>query len=106
MPTYTMPTFTMPTFPASTSADFDLSKVQLPKFTMPTMPKVRHPNEPARSTCRRSTYTRRAEHDRLGDLAHDVAYAGVGLLHSPRVRHGRGIQAKVHDAPPAADAVA
>ena len=80
MPNFTVPNLTMPNFTMPTGLDFsklDLSKLQLPKFDMrkfdmPTidwpkadLPKVDLPG---------------VDVERLGDLARDAAYAGVGLV--------------------------
>jgi hypothetical protein len=95
-----MPTVTIPTWPGLDFSKLDLSKLQLPKidlskldprnidlpkFDIPTVdvPKVDLPG---------------VDIDRLGDLARDAAYAGVGLvaLTAEKVaERGRQFQAEI-----------
>ena len=62
-----MPTLTVPSVPGFDFSKLDLSKLQLPKFDLPKfdLPKVDLPT---------------VDVDRLGDVARDAAYVGVGLV--------------------------
>ena len=100
-----MPTFTLPNLP--TGLDFsklDLSKVQLPKFDVPKfdVPKINWPKIDLRKIDLSKVDVPKVDLpgvdvDRLGDLARDAAYAGVGLVVltvEKIAERGRGLQAE------------
>jgi hypothetical protein len=92
-----MPTFTMPRVPGLDFSKldlskvqlpmidlskFDLSKVQFPKFDLPKfdLPKVDLPKVDLSKVQLPKFDLPKFDVDRLGDLARDAAYIGVGLV--------------------------
>ena len=105
-----MPTFTMPSLPGLDFSKLDLSKLQLPKFDLV---QVRPRNidlskldlrqdRPAEVDATKVDVPKidlpGVDVDRLGELARDAAYAGVGLfaLTAEKIaERGRVIQAEI-----------
>ena len=98
-----MPTFNMPSLPGLDFSKLDLSKLQFPKFELPKLPKVDLPKfEMPKVDLPKFDLPKvdlpKVDVDRLGELARDAAYVGVGLvtLTAQKVDEGRrGIQAEI-----------
>ncbi len=82
-----MPTFSMPSVPGLDFSKLDLSKVQLPKFELPKfelpkfeLPKFELPKFDFPKVDFPKVDLPKVDVDRLGDLARDAAYVGVGLV--------------------------
>ncbi len=105
-----MPTFTMPSLSGLdlskldlskvTLPKFDLSKVQLPKFDMPKvdLPKFDMPKVDLPTFDMPKVDLPKVDVDRLGDLARDAVYAGVGLVAvtaEKLAERGREIQTEI-----------
>ena len=95
-----MPTLTMPSVPGLDFSKLDLSKLQFPKFELPKfdLPKFDLPNVDLSKFELPKVDLPKVDVDRLGELARDAAYVGVGLvtLTAEKVDEGRrGIQAEI-----------
>jgi hypothetical protein len=103
-----MPTRTMPSVPGFDFSKLDLSKLQFPKFELPKLPKVDLPKfdlpkfEMPKVDLPKFDLPKvdlpKVDVDRLGELARDAAYVGVGLvaLTAQKVdERRRGIQAEI-----------
>ncbi|HEX4980837.1 MAG TPA: hypothetical protein VFV63_04030, partial [Ilumatobacteraceae bacterium] len=96
----TMPTFTMPSLFGLDLSKLDLSKVQLPKFDMSNvqLPKFDMPKFDLPKFDVSKVDVPKVDVDRLGDLARDTAYAGVGLVAvtlQKAAERGREIQTEI-----------
>ncbi|HEX6659316.1 MAG TPA: hypothetical protein VF065_14605, partial [Ilumatobacter sp.] len=95
-----MPTFAMPSLPGLDFSKLDLSKLQLPKIDVSKFDprKIDLPRFDVRKVDLPKIDVPGVDVDRLGDLARDAAYAGVGLvaLTAEKVaERGRVIQAEI-----------
>ena len=93
-----MPTRTMPSVPGLDFSKLDLSKLQFPKFELPKLPKVDLPKFDLSKFEMPKVDLPKVDVDRLGELARDAAYVGVGLvtLTAQKVdERRRGIQAEI-----------
>jgi hypothetical protein len=77
-----MPTYTMPSLPGLDLSKFDLSKVKLPKFEMPKfdIPKFDFPKVDLSKFDIPKVDLSAVDADRLGEIARDAVYVGVGLV--------------------------
>jgi hypothetical protein len=93
-----MPTRTMPSIPGLDFSKLDLSKLQFPKFELPKLPKVDLPKFDLPKFEMPKVDLPKVDVDRLGELARDAAYVGVGLVTLTAQKVGdrrRGIQAEI-----------
>jgi hypothetical protein len=95
-----MPTRTMPNVPSFDFSKLDLSKLQLPKVNLPKfdLPKFDLPKFEMPKVDLPKFDLPKVDVDRLGELARDAAYVGVGLvtLTAQKVDdRRRGIQAEI-----------
>ena len=95
-----MPTFTMPNLPGLDFSKLDLSRLQLPKFDLSKFDVSKF--DPRKIDLSKVDVPKidlpGVDVDRLGELARDAAYAGVGLfaLTAEKVaERGRVIQAEI-----------